>query len=61
MNKLAVYLTKEIDSLLKDPKKTSSTVFTEQIYEQGYVEGLKMARKLLRIQLGLAVVDDLND
>ncbi len=54
-------LVKELDKLLKDPKQYSSAYSIDKAYELGFVAGITHARRLLRIQLGLAVPDDLKD
>jgi hypothetical protein len=38
-------------------RKLIDTAFRD-VHEQGYVEGLKMERKLMRLRLGLAVEGD---
>lgn len=58
MNEVCKTIVKEADKLLATPDKHSFAHFAEQIYEQGYVAGMAMARRLLRLKLGLSVPSD---
>lgn len=55
----------EMNQLLQDPENLSfdsaARVIYEEGYEEGYVAGRDMARRLLRLSLGLAVPADLGD
>jgi hypothetical protein len=50
----------ENNKLLAHPERHSLANFAEEIYEQGYIVGKEMERKLLRIKLGLNVPADLG-
>jgi hypothetical protein len=50
-----------LDKLLKDPVSYSSRYTIDTVYEAGYVAGMEMARRLLRLQLGLGVPGDSED
>ena len=47
-----------LDAMLKEPGKYSSGYAVDRVYEAGYVAGMAMARRLLRLQLGLGVPED---
>ena len=61
MNKWCEEETKKTGALLKDPEKISLGYFAERIYEQGCVDGAEIARKLLRLRLGLSVPTERKD
>jgi hypothetical protein len=48
----------DLDAMLKEPGKYSSGYAVDRVYEAGYVAGMAMARRLLRLQLGLGVPED---
>jgi hypothetical protein len=58
MNAHCDKLVEHMDSLLKDPVNHSVAYFARQIYEEGYIAGKEMERKLLRLKLGLNVPGD---
>jgi hypothetical protein len=53
-------IVEEMDQLLKDPSKTFAWAARE-IYDEGYIVGMEMQRRLTRLSLGLAVPADLED
>jgi len=61
MNKFCEALVAEADILLAKPDEHSFSFIAEKCYDQGYVAGMEMARRLLRLQLGLAVPADSED
>jgi len=58
MNELCNKLVREMDVMLKDPSTTSFAYVARVIFEQGYIAGKAMERKLLRLKLGLDVPGD---
>ena len=58
MNEECTKLVAEMDKLLKEPDKASFAWAARRIYEQGYIAGKEMQRKLLRLKLGLDVPED---
>lgn len=59
MNKICKKLVEDADAVLQP--KSSFTDVAENIYEQGYMDGMAMVRKMLRLQFGLSVPADLED
>jgi len=61
MNKFCDELVAEADKLLAKPDEHSFSYTAQRCYEHGYVAGMEMERKLLRLRLGLGVPADSED